>query len=278
MKKSILILTLLLVTIPLSSNVFAESIYDIKIPSGSADSNAPFHWSSEKDGDTSGFIEIIVNDTIHWKNGDTVAHTITSGTPRGGPDGIFDSGEIEPGGLFPRKFSEVGKFPFYCTIHPWREGLVSVVSGYSVLPRVAADVGDGLTTFDIEYKFNRILNQANIDEKNKSINLELKGKTINEDNTLILLLPSSLISGISSVTIDGTATEEFNQVFEDDTTVLEIRKISPSAKSITIKGATIIPEFKEITFLILVVSIIGIIIISKKKNVSKISIIQKNNF
>ena len=34
--------------IPLQTVTFAES-YDINIPSGSADKNAPFHWSSEKD-------------------------------------------------------------------------------------------------------------------------------------------------------------------------------------------------------------------------------------
>jgi len=50
--------------IPLQSVAFAESTYDINIPSGSADRDSPFHWSSEKDGDTSGFIEIVVNDTV----------------------------------------------------------------------------------------------------------------------------------------------------------------------------------------------------------------------
>ena len=75
--------------LPSLSFAFAESVYDINIPSGSADMSAPFHWSSEKDGDTSGFIEIIVNDTIFWRNGDTVTHTVTSGTPKSGPDGIY---------------------------------------------------------------------------------------------------------------------------------------------------------------------------------------------
>jgi len=265
MKKFFLIVTFLLSISSLFSISFAESIYDINIPSGSADSNAPFHWISEKDGDTSGFIEIIVNDEVHWKNGDTVSHTVTSGTPQKGPAGIFDSGEIEPGGLFVRQFTEPGKFPYYCTIHPWREGLVSVVSGYSVLPKVGADVGDGSKTFDIEYKFNRILNQANIDENSKSITLELKGKTMNEDNTLILILPSHLISGISLVTIDGITTEKFTQKFENDFTTLVINEVPPFANSITIKGSTVIPEFEKIVLLILVISIVGIILFSKTK-------------
>ena len=96
LKKLIWGIVVALILVPLSSMAYAETVYDINIPSGSADKDAPFHWVSEKDGDTSGFIEIIVNDTIHWKNGDTVAHTITSGLPKTGHDGIFDSSNINP--------------------------------------------------------------------------------------------------------------------------------------------------------------------------------------
>ncbi len=253
----------------LSYNAFAESIYDINIPSGSADKTAPFHWISEKDGDTSGFIEIIVNDSIQWKNGDTVTHTVISGTPQKGPDQIFDSGRLGPGQTFVHKFTETGKFPYYCTIHPWREGLVDVVSGYSILPNVASDIGDGMKTFDIEYKFNRLVNRASIDESSKSILFELKGRTISDENTLTMLLPSTLITGISSVSVDGVMTENFTQELEEDITKFTITEISPTAKSITIIGATIIPEFAEIVFVILTISIAGTIIASKKKLVSR---------
>ena len=71
--------------IPMQSIVFAESTYGINIPSGSAYKSSPFHWSSEKDGNASGFIEIIVNDTIHWKNDDTAIHTVVSGNSANWP-------------------------------------------------------------------------------------------------------------------------------------------------------------------------------------------------
>ena len=253
-----------LITIPLQSTVFAELSYDVNIPSGSADKDSPFHWSSEKDGDTSGFIEIIVNDTIFWRNGDTVAHTVTSGNPLDGPDGIFDSGKIDPGKFFVQKFTEIGEFPYYCTLHPWRTGLVSVVSGHSVLPNVGLDFGDGANIFDIEYKFNRLIDHASIDERTKSISFELKGNTLNDDNTLTLFLPSGLISGISSVSIDGVMTDEFTQEFSDGVTVLVINEVSSSAKSFTITGTTIVPEFGTIAVMILAVSITSIIAISTR--------------
>ena len=261
----------MILSLSLSSAAYAESVFDINIPSGSADRAAPFHWVSEKDGDTSGFIEIIVDDKIHWKNGDTVAHTVTSGSPQTGPDGIFDSGKISPGQFFVQEFAEVGEFPYYCTIHPWRLGLVSVVSGYSVLPNVGSDFSDGKNVFDLEYKFNRLVNSADIDEDAKSISFELMGNTINEDNTLTLLLPSALISGISSASIDGVMTEEFTQEFGDGITILVINEVPPNAKSITITGTTIVPEFGAITAMILAVAITSIIAISARSRLSTIS-------
>jgi len=250
--------------IPLQTATFAES-YDINIPSGSADKNAPFHWSSEKDGDTSGFIEIVVNDTIFWRNGDTVSHTVTSGTPSNGPDGIFDSGDIGPGKFFTQKFTDVGEFPYYCSIHPWRTGLVSVLSGHSVLPNIGSDFGDGSNVFDIEYKFNRLVNSISINENAKSISLELKGNTINDDNTLTLFLPSALISGISSMSIDGVTTDEFTQEFEDDFTILVINEVPSNAKSIIITGTTIVPEFTGLALIVLTISISMIVWLTRKQ-------------
>jgi predicted secreted protein with PEFG-CTERM motif len=260
-----------LIIIPLSTMAYGESTYDILMPTGSADPNAPFHWSSEKDGDTSGFIEILVNDHIYWKNADTVKHTVTSGTPKDGPSGIFDSGDIEPGKYFEKKFTEVGEFPYYCTLHPWRTGVVKVASGFSVLPSVASDVGDGSKVFNLEYKFNRILNTASVDEETKSITFELKGNTNSEDNTLTILLPSGLISGISSVTIDGVKTEKYTQDLKDEFTTLVINDIPPSAKIITTTGAAIIPEFAGMVLLMLIVSISVVVLFTRKQTFLHIS-------
>lgn len=242
---------------------FAENVYDINIPSGSSDKNAPFHWMSEKDGDTSGKIEIVVNDSVFWKNGDTVSHTATSGTPETGPDGIFDSGNIAPGGKFVHKFTEIGEFPYYCTVHPWRTGIVIVTSGYSVLSNVGSDAGDGATTFDIEYKLNRVINTAKIDEQSKSITFEFIGRTSSEDNSLVLFLPSKLISGISSVSIDGTSVD-YKQNFEDDIIVLEVDSLKPDSKAITITGSSIVPEFGSMVMIIMAISIVSVLFLTKR--------------
>ena len=64
--------------------------------------------------------------TVIWQNVDSAAHLATSGTPDGGPDGIFDSGMIMGDGTFEYEFNHVGEFQYYCLVHPWMVGIVTV--------------------------------------------------------------------------------------------------------------------------------------------------------
>jgi plastocyanin len=65
-------------------------------------------------------------DTIIWNNTDSAGHTITSGTPGGGPDGNFDSGLILPNQEFSHQFNQDGVFPYYDVLHPWMIGSVTI--------------------------------------------------------------------------------------------------------------------------------------------------------
>ena len=58
-----------------TNSAFAET-YNINIPTGAADRNQAFFWSSEKDGDTSGKITIKPGDAVEWANADTAFHTV----------------------------------------------------------------------------------------------------------------------------------------------------------------------------------------------------------
>lgn len=64
--------------------------------------------------------------TVIWENDDNAAHLATSGTPDGGPDGVFDSGMIMAGGTYEYEFSDSGEFEYYCVVHPWMIGTVTV--------------------------------------------------------------------------------------------------------------------------------------------------------
>ena len=63
---------------------------------------------------------------ILWKNIDSTAHTVTSGNPVDGKSDYFDSGIIPPGNNFSQKFEDIGMFQYYCELHPWMLGIISV--------------------------------------------------------------------------------------------------------------------------------------------------------
>ena len=67
-----------------------------------------------------------MGEEVSWQNKDTEVHTVTSGTPAGGPDGLFDSGLIENYMYFSHTFDESGTYDYFCMIHPWMEGKVIV--------------------------------------------------------------------------------------------------------------------------------------------------------
>ena len=70
-------------------------------------------------------LSILVGTVVKWENKDSVSHTATSGTPDV-PDGIWDTGEIEPESDAKFLFSEPGVFQYHCTIHPEMTGTVTV--------------------------------------------------------------------------------------------------------------------------------------------------------
>lgn len=71
-------------------------------------------------------ISVKAGTTVEWINQDSVAHTVTSGDPNAGPTTTFDSGLIKAGATFQHKFDSVGTNPYYCTVHPWMTGKVTV--------------------------------------------------------------------------------------------------------------------------------------------------------
>ena len=71
-------------------------------------------------------LTIGTNTIVVWQNEDSAAHLATSGTPDGGPDGLFDSGMILAGNTFEYEFTDSGEFQYYCIVHPWMVGTVTV--------------------------------------------------------------------------------------------------------------------------------------------------------
>lgn len=81
-------------------------------------------------------ISVQVGDQVIWENDDKEMHVITSGKGSGRfgwmsknfgtPDGYFASERFEPGDSWSFVFDKAGAFEYYCSIHPWMEGVILV--------------------------------------------------------------------------------------------------------------------------------------------------------
>ena len=71
-------------------------------------------------------IQVASGTKVIWENTDNTIHTVTSGNPNDGPDGVFDSELISSGDSFEYTFTSPGKQDYYCIVHPWMMGSVDV--------------------------------------------------------------------------------------------------------------------------------------------------------
>ena len=71
-------------------------------------------------------IDIMPGDTVTWINEDNQSHTATAGTTNNGPVGLFDTGLIPPGKSYTQFFGKAGKYPYYDQVDMWPSGIVVV--------------------------------------------------------------------------------------------------------------------------------------------------------
>jgi plastocyanin len=119
-----------------NANTNGTKSFNVIIPKGSANPQVditklgPRQWYLPRQ------ITVSVNDTITWTNNDSEAHTVTSGNgagieslmnnKRGTPNGLFDSRAFKPGQSWTHTFTKPGTYTYFCTIHPWMDGVVTV--------------------------------------------------------------------------------------------------------------------------------------------------------
>ncbi len=64
--------------------------------------------------------------TVTWTNHDTTIHTVVEGTPGAGATPAFDSSIIAPTATWENTFDKAGEFNYYCSLHPFMTGKVTV--------------------------------------------------------------------------------------------------------------------------------------------------------
>lgn len=65
-------------------------------------------------------------DKVTWHNTDSAAHTATSGQTKYGTDGSFDTGLLMSGKTYSLTFHQKGIYAYFCMVHPWMEGQITV--------------------------------------------------------------------------------------------------------------------------------------------------------
>jgi plastocyanin len=65
-------------------------------------------------------IQIDAGTTVQWKNLDALIHTVTS------VDGSFDSGVIGADGSYSHTFAKPGRYPIFCSAHPFMKAAIVV--------------------------------------------------------------------------------------------------------------------------------------------------------
>jgi len=63
---------------------------------------------------------------VIWTNHDAIPHTVTSGNPHDGPNGLFDSGLLMPNKTYSMKFDLAFEYDYFCIVHPWMQGTIVV--------------------------------------------------------------------------------------------------------------------------------------------------------
>ncbi len=71
-------------------------------------------------------LEVSPGTTVIWRNDDSVPHTIQSQDEFGEIIGLFNSAPLQTGEAFEFKFDEPGVYNYFCSLHPWRVGIITV--------------------------------------------------------------------------------------------------------------------------------------------------------
>ncbi|MDH3677443.1 MAG: PEFG-CTERM sorting domain-containing protein [Nitrosopumilus sp.] len=223
-------------------------------------------------------VTVDVGGEVTWSNDDSAAHTVTAGSAADGPSGVFDSSLFMAGTTFSHKFEAEGKFPYFCMVHPWMEGIVLVgttkakepkSTGTEMITTESAMGGKETITLDHEITGGKITHIIPDTDSNSLI----IGLDSTAHGQITVPLPRDVIDAkIGDEDDDFFVIVDGEEVDFDETTTSTDRTLVISfpagAEEIEIVGTFVIPEFGTVAAMILVIAIISIIAISSKSKLS----------
>jgi predicted secreted protein with PEFG-CTERM motif len=229
---------------------------------------------------------------VTWTNSDTAAHTVTSGNPTDGPDGVFDSSLFGPGKTFSHKFDEAGTFNYFCMVHPWMMGVVTVqgemsnaeeqVSGTEMKTNVNGMSSDGSVHVSIESSVPTgneamTINVKFTDADGNAIQHINYAITAMQDGTEVLSVPNAHEHNMEGLSTPNEGMHTTSVLASDSQVDVQVTILGiglPNTDPTTWTGPKgdvvslqVVPEFGTITALVLAISIVSIIAVTAKSRV-----------
>lgn len=236
-----------------------------------------------------------VGGVVIFSNTDNVAHTFTSGTTTGGPDGIFDSGLVITGQSYQYDATEAGEFPYFCIVHPWMVGTIVVNAEGSM--EMKDDKHDD--------KMDGMKDDKHGDDRMDGMKYDPSATGMLSDGTMVSVWTTVPMAGemfeakvkfdAEHVNYDIMIMQDGEEILHDEgvhnhggkmthTTPMMLDSDAPVDISITFMGygvdepytgptgemvtfTNIVPEFGTIAMLVLTVAIISIIAVTAKSRV-----------
>jgi len=204
-------------------------------------------------------VTVDIGGEVTWSNDDTAAHTVTAGSAADGPSGEFDSSLFMAGTTFSHTFESAGEFPYFCMVHPWMIGIVTVQEAGAdeddpeVIVVITDSAVDGGTQIDLEFSELQV---------NYGITATQNGEEIyRESGHAKDMTASHIIDAVGSeenpldieVFSLGIGPEGANQAWTGDID--------------SVATAKVVPEFGTVAMMILAVAIISIVAVTAKSRV-----------
>ena len=230
-------------------------------------------------------VTIDIGGEVTWENNDTAAHTITSGTPVEGPDGIFDSSLVITGSSFSHVFEDAGSYDYFCMVHPRMQGMVMVSAeemahgdmeetAHGDMEETAhGDMEEMAHGDDHAAKGIEDLSDQFVATVTSGVIHHIGGNT--DDSTLLVHLFGADDDGKLEITLNS----DIITPFDDDSFFVIVNgeevefmqmgntlhvDYEAGTERIEIVGSHVVPEFGTIAMIVLAVAIISIIAITAK--------------
>ena len=207
-------------------------------------------------------VTIDVGGEVTWSNDDSAAHTVTAGGAVDGPSGVFDSSLFMAGTTFSHKFEAEGEFPYFCMVHPWMAGIVTV--------QEAEDEDTHMDDVDLMVSVtdSSVLGgtQVDLDFSELHVNYEI---TATQNGEVVYQETRHAMEMTDSIQVDAVGSQE-NPI---DIDVVSLGIGAPGAEEDwtgpvgTVATAKVVPEFGTVTMMILAVAIISIVAVTAKTRV-----------